>query len=74
MAVTKMMKSRSMMRKESVGMDPDGKALFESRTISSINKTMSDDDVLQFNKLIDTLVENNRYELFEKISNTLFEA
>ena len=74
MAVTKFMESRSMQRKERVGNDEMGKELFKSRTISNIDKTMTDADFLQFNNLIDPLIDSFGYMLYEKISNSLTEV
>ena len=74
MAVTKFMESRSMQRKENVGTDVMGKELFKSRTISNIDKSMTDADFLQFNNLIDPLIDSFGYILFEKISNSLTEV
>lgn len=74
MAVLKVMESRVIQRKEVVGFDGMGKQEFKSRTISNINHVMSDEDVLQFNKLIDPLVDNQGYMLFEKVSNSLTES
>ena len=74
MAVQKLMENRSMQRKEKVGTDEMGKELFKSRTISNINKTMSDADFLQFNNLIDPLIDSFGFVLFEKISNSLTEV
>ena len=74
MAVKKLMENRSMQRKEKVGIDVMGKELFKSRTISSIDKTMTDADFLQFNNLIDPLIDSFGYVLYEKISNSLTEV
>lgn len=74
MAVQKLMENRSMQRKEKVGTDVMGKELFKSRTISNINKTMTDADFLQFNNLIDPLIDSFGFVLFEKISNSLTEV
>ncbi len=73
MAVKKLMENRSMQRKEKVGIDVMGKELFKSRTISSIDKTMTDADFLQFNNLIDPLIDSFGYVLYEKISNSITE-
>ena len=73
MAVTKFMESRSMQRKERVGNDEMGKELFKSRTISNIDKSMTDADFLQFNNLIDPLIDSFGYVLYEKISNSITE-
>ena len=73
MAVQNLMENRSMQRKEKVGIDVMGKELFKSRTISSIDKTMTDADFLQFNNLIDPLIDSFGYVLYEKISNSLTE-
>ena len=74
MAVKKFMENRSMQRKENVGTDVMGKELFKSRTISNIDKTMTDADFLQFNNLIDPLIDSFGYMLYEKISNSLTEV
>lgn len=74
MAVTKFMESRSMQRKEKVGTDEMGKELYKSRTISNIDKSMTDADFLQFNNLIDPLIDSFGYMLYEKISNSLTEV
>ena len=74
MAVSKFMESRSMQRKENVGTDVMGKELFKSRTISNIDKSMTDADFLQFNNLIDPLIDSFGYMLYEKISNSLTEV
>ena len=73
MAVTKFMENRSMQRKEKVGTDEMGKELFKSRTISNIDKTMTDADFLQFNNLIDPLINSFGYILYEKINNSITE-
>ena len=73
MAVKKFMENRSMQRKENVGTDVMGKELFKSRTISNIDKTMTDADFLQFNNLIDPLIDSFGYMLYEKISNSITE-
>ena len=74
MAVKKLMENRSMQRKEKVGIDVMGKELFKSRTISSIDKTMTDADFLQFNNLIDPLIDSFGYMLYEKINNSVTEV
>ena len=73
MAVKKFMENRSMQRKEKVGTDVMGKELFKSRTISNIDKTMTDADFLQFNKLIDPLIDSFGFILYEKINNSITE-
>ena len=74
MAVKKLMENRSMQRKEKVGIDVMGKELFKSRTISNIDKTMTDADFLQFNNLIDPLIDSFGYMLYEKINNSVTEV
>lgn len=74
MAVKKMMDSRSMQRKESLGLDGEGKEKFESRTIANINKLMTDDDFVKFDELMSTLSANKDRYLYEKISNKFTEA
>ncbi|WP_028830173.1 DUF1659 domain-containing protein [Proteocatella sphenisci] len=74
MAVSKTMENRAIQRKELNGVDGMGKQIYKSRTISNINHEMADADMLQFNKLIDSLVNNNGYILFEKISNSITEV
>lgn len=73
MAVKKMMDSRSMQRKESIGLDGEGKEKFESRTIANINKLMTDDDFFKFNELMGSLSAHKTHYLYEKVSNKFIE-
>ena len=41
--------------------------------LANIDKTMTDADFLQFNNLIDPLIDSFGYMLYEKISNSITE-
>lgn len=69
MALKKVMDSRSMQRKQSVGVDPTGKELFESQTVSKINKQITDEDFCKFDELISNLSAHKERYLYEKVSN-----
>lgn len=71
MAVTKTMESRSLQRKEIVSIDENGKETIDCKTVSNINKNLTDEDFVMLDTLIGKLSENNSHRLYEKISNKL---
>lgn len=67
---TKRMDARTLQRKESIGTDGQGKELFKTKSFTNINKTISDADFEEMNKLIANLSDHRVAFLYEKITNT----
>lgn len=71
MAVSKLMVARSMQRKELTGVSEEGKATYQSRTISNLNKTLTTEEIAIFNILLGRVVNISDAELIEKVSYTI---